>query len=55
MNVSEEMEVKVFIKQVNQVKGFKSGGRADGPLDEEVKEPPRSVSVTCFRGTRRRA
>ena len=46
------------MKQVNQVKGFKSGGRADrfdGPLDEEVKEPPRSFSVTCFRGTRRRA
>ena len=41
MNVSEEMEVKVFIKQVNQVKGFQSGERKapryDEQLDEEVQ------------------
>ena len=38
MNVREETEVKVFIKQVNQVKGFKSGGRKATRYDEQLNE-----------------
>jgi hypothetical protein len=37
INIREETEVKVFIKQVNQVKGFQSGERKAPRCDETFR------------------
>jgi hypothetical protein len=37
MNVSEETEIKVSIKQVNQVKGFQSGERKAPRCDKTFR------------------